>query len=31
MLEVDLGTKGGSQLPEKLLLERLIVRLARKL
>jgi DNA polymerase-3 subunit delta len=31
MLEVDLGTKGGSQLPEKLLLERLVVRLARKL
>jgi DNA polymerase-3 subunit delta len=31
MLEADLGTKGGSQLPEKLLLERLVVRLARKL
>ncbi len=30
MLEVDLGTKGGSQLPERLLLERLIIRLARK-
>jgi DNA polymerase-3 subunit delta len=30
MLEADLGTKGGSQLPERLLLERLIVRLARK-
>jgi DNA polymerase-3 subunit delta len=30
-LDVDLGTKGGSQLPEKVQLERLIVRLARKL
>jgi DNA polymerase III subunit delta len=31
MLEADLGTKGGSQLPEKVQLERLVVRLARKL
>ncbi len=31
LLEVDLGMKGGSQLPEKVLFERLIVRLARKL
>ncbi|HKI32939.1 MAG TPA: DNA polymerase III subunit delta [Gemmataceae bacterium] len=31
LLEVDLGMKGGSQLPERVLLERLIVRLARKL
>jgi DNA polymerase-3 subunit delta len=30
LLEVDLGMKGGSQLPKQLLLERLIVRLARK-
>ncbi len=31
LLEVDLGMKGGSQLPPRLLLERLVVRLARKL
>jgi DNA polymerase-3 subunit delta len=31
LLEVDLGMKGGSQLPERVLLERLVVRLARKL
>jgi DNA polymerase-3 subunit delta len=31
LLEVDLGMKGGSQLPEKVLFERLIVRLARKI
>jgi DNA polymerase-3 subunit delta len=31
LLEVDLGMKGASQLPEKVLFERLIVRLARKL
>jgi DNA polymerase-3 subunit delta len=31
LLEVDLGTKGGSQLPERVLFERLIVRMARKL
>ncbi len=30
LLEMDLGMKGGSQLPEKVLFERLIVRLARK-
>ena len=30
LLEIDLGMKGGSQLPKELLLERLIVRLARK-
>jgi DNA polymerase-3 subunit delta len=31
LLEMDLGIKGSSQLPEKVLFERLIVRLARKL
>jgi DNA polymerase-3 subunit delta len=31
LLEIDLGIKGSSQLPEKVLFERLIVRLARKL
>jgi len=31
LLEVDLGMKGGSQLPRELLLQRLVVRLARKL
>ncbi len=31
LLEVDLGMKGGSQLPERVLFERLIVRLARNL
>jgi hypothetical protein len=31
LLEVDLGSKGGSQLPERVLFERLIVRMARKL
>ena len=30
LLEMDLGIKGGSQLPEKLQFERLVVRLARK-
>ncbi len=30
LLEVDLGMKGGSQLPKELLLQRLVVRLARK-
>jgi DNA polymerase-3 subunit delta len=30
LLEVDLGMKGGSQLPERVLMERLIIRLARK-
>jgi DNA polymerase-3 subunit delta len=30
LLEVDLGMKGGSQLPKEVLLERLVVRLARK-
>jgi DNA polymerase-3 subunit delta len=30
LLETDLGLKGGSQLPERLVLERLVVRLARK-
>ena len=31
LLEVDLGMKGGSQLPKELLLQRLVVRMARKL
>jgi DNA polymerase-3 subunit delta len=30
LLETDLGLKGGSQLPERVVLERLVVRLARK-
>jgi DNA polymerase-3 subunit delta len=30
LLETDLGLKGGSQLPERTVLERLVVRLARK-
>jgi DNA polymerase-3 subunit delta len=29
LLEVDFGMKGGSQLPERTLLERLVVQLAR--
>jgi DNA polymerase-3 subunit delta len=30
LLEVDLGLKGGSELPPRTLLERFVVRLARK-
>jgi DNA polymerase-3 subunit delta len=30
LMEVDLGLKGGSLLPPRTLLERLVVRLARK-